>query len=293
MKYAFIRDNRRQYSVKKFCLVLEVSEQGYYAFVKTPESRRKREDRRLGDKVQVVFAEHRRRYGSPRIHKELQSNGIRCGEKRVARLMKERGLRAKAAKKFRVTTDSEHSHPVAPNTLKREFTVSSPNEVWVGDITYLLTSEGWMYLAIFLDLFSRKVVGWALSTRLTGAVVHMAFERACALRKPPPGLLIHTDRGTQYAAEAFRARLKEKDFELSMSRKGNCWDNAVAESFFHTLKVEAIHGEPPICRVQMERKIFDYIERYYNRRRMHSSIEYCSPEVYERLFEVKSETLAA
>ena len=282
-----------EHSVRKFCEVLEVSEQGYYAFLKAPESRRKREDRVIGDQVQVIFAEHRRRYGSPRIHRELRERSIRCGKNRVARLMKQRELRAKAARKFRVTTDSRHSHPVAPNTLDRQFNATAPDQVWVGDITYLWTTEGWMYLAVFLDLFSRKVVGWALSNRLTGSIVHMAFERACARRKPSAGLLIHTDRGTQYAADAFRKRLAEKRFRLSMSRKANCWDNAIAESFFHTLKVEAVHGEPPMTRRELEFEVFDYIERYYNRKRIHSSIEYHSPELYEQMYVSKTETLVA
>ena len=270
-----------------------MSEQGYYAFLKAPESRRKLEDRRLGDQVQMIFAEHKRRYGSPRIRRELRNRAIYCGKNRVARLMKQRQLRAKAARKFRVTTASRHCYPVAANVLDRRFNVSAPNQVWVGDITYLWTTEGWMYLAVFLDLFSRKVVGWALSNRLTGSVVHMAFERACARRKPSAGLLIHTDRGTQYAADAFRKRLSEHRFKLSMSRKGNCWDNAVAESFFHTLKVEAVHGEPVRSRRETEFEVFDYIERYYNQRRIHSSIEYHSPELYERMYELNVETLVA
>ena len=293
MKYAFIRTHSAIHSVRKFCEVLEVSEQGYYAYLKAPVNRRQHEDRMIGDRVQVIFGEHQRRYGSPRIRRELRDSGIWCSEKRVARLMKQRHLRAKATPKFRVTTNSEHRHPLAPNTLDRQFRTTAPNQVWVGDITYLWTTEGWMYLAVFIDLFSRKVVGWALSDRLTGAVVHMAFERACARRKPPPGLLVHTDRGTQYAADAFRRRLRAQRCRLSMSRKGNCWDNAVAESFFHTLKVEAIHGEPLRTRSQMEFEMFEYIERYYNRKRMHSSIEYRSPEMYERMYEVKTETLVA
>jgi transposase InsO family protein len=207
--------------------------------------------------------------------------------------MKERNLRAKAARRFRSTTNSDHAHPVAPNTLNREFSVTAPNQVWVGDITYLQTSEGWMYLAIFLDLFSRKIVGWALSPRLTGTVVHIAFERAVARRKPPPGLLIHTDRGTQYAADAFRKRLSDKHFRLSMSRKGNCWDNAVAESFFHTLKVEAVHREPLLTRRGLELEMFDYIEQYYNRKRKHSTIEYLSPELYERKYDTETEARVA
>lgn len=293
MKYAFIRARRAEHSVRKLCRLLDVSEQGYYAYLKAPESPRRREDRFIGDRVQMIFGEHRKRLGSPRIREELKDEGIFCGKKRVARLMKERHLRAKAARKYVATTDSNHSEPVAANTLNRQFQVTAPNQVWVGDITYLWTDEGWMYLAVFLDLFSRKVVGWALSRDLRGTVVNLAFERACASRRPPSGLLIHTDRGTQYAADAFRKLLRANDCNLSMSRRGNCWDNAVAESFFHTLKVEAIHGEPTFSRPGLEFEVFDYIERYYNRRRKHSSIDYCSPESYERIYHNNREALAA
>lgn len=202
-------------------------------------------------------------------------------------------LRAKAGRKYRITTQSEHVYPIAPNTLNRQFDTVRPNEVWVGDITYLWTSEGWMYLAVFIDLFSRMVVGWSLSNRLTGSVVHLAFERACARRSPTSELLIHTDRGCQYAATAFREILSAGNISLSMSRKANCWDNAVAESFFHSFKVEAIHGEIFENRNQLEFATFDYIERYYNRRRRHSTIQYLSPEKYEMLYNKTTEVLAA
>ena len=282
MKYEFISRERVNHKVRRICKVLKVSEQGYYASLRRPESKRSKANKVLGDKIQVKFADHKKRYGSPRIVEELRDDGERCGKHRVARIMNERGLRAKAARKFRVTTQSLHEYPVAPNVLQRNFTTSKPDEVWVGDITYLHTEEGWMYLAVLIDLFSRKVVGWALSSRLTGSVVHLAFERACARRNPSSGLMIHTDRGVQYAAAVFRRMLADKDITLSMSRLGNCWDNAVAESFFKTLKVESIYGERFDTRAQLSGAVFEYIERYYNRRRKHSTIGYHSPEEYER-----------
>ena len=271
------------YPVRVMCRVLEISEQGYYAWRKRPESRRSLGDRKFVDQIQVVFEDHRRRYGSPRIYKELKAQGHRCGRKRIARLMRQEGLRAKAARKYRVTTDSSHGKVPAGNELNRKFKPSAPNRAWVGDITYLWTSEGWMYLAVFIDLYSRMVVGWALSKRLTANLVQLAFERALARRRPGVGLLVHTDRGSQYVAQDFLEQLRCHKAKLSMSRKGNCWDNAVAESFFHSLKVELIHGEQFRTRWQLEREIFDYIERYFNRKRRHSTIDYISPEEYERL----------
>jgi transposase InsO family protein len=196
--------------------------------------------------------------------------------------MRERCLRAKAARKFRATTDSEHRRPVAENHLNRQFSVSSPNQVWVGDITYLWTKEGWLYLAVFIDLYSRMVVGWSLGTRLSADLVLTAWRRACARRRPGEGLLVHTDRGVQYAAQDFSKALGGICAKLSMSRRGNCWDNAVAESFFHSFKVEAIHGVAFETRESMELEVFDYIERFYNRVRRHSSIGYRSPEQFER-----------
>lgn len=283
MRYAFIEAQRGAYPVSRLCRLLEVSEQGFFAWRKRPVSRRRMEDQMLGDEIQTIHAESRRCYGSPRIVRELRARGRRCGQKRVARLMRERQIRAKAARKFRATTDSSHGNPVAKNRLNRKFTVSKPNRVWVGDITYLWTKEGWLYLAVFLDLHSRMVVGWSLGTRLSADLVLTAWQRACARRRPGPKLLVHVDRGVQYTAAAFTKALRRNRARLSMSRKGNCWDNAVAESFFHSLKVEAIYGFTFETRREMEFAVFDYIERFYNRVRRHSSIGYHSPENFERL----------
>jgi len=211
----------------------------------------------------------------------LCAKGQECRCHRVARLMRQRGLKAKAGRKYRVTTDSTHGKVVAGNLLERRFCPKMPNQVWAGDITYLWTAEGWMYLAVFIDLFSRKVVVWALDTRLKASLVLLALERALVRRRPGTGLMVHTDRGSQYVAQDFISMLENNDLTLSMSRKGNCWDNAVAESFFHTLKVEAIHGERFDTRWQLRNEIFEYIEQYYNCERRHSTFDYLSPDAYE------------
>ena len=228
-----------------------------------------------------MYAESRGRYGSPRIHDELLDQGISCGRKRVERLMRDEGLKAKAARKFKVTTDSAHSEPVAADLVKRDFTASEPNKIWVGDITYLWTKEGWLYLAVFIDLYSRKVVGWAIGSRLQASLVTLAFDRAIARRRPAPGLIVHTDQGSQYASAAFRRTLRQAQAIQSMGSRGDCYDNAVAESFFHSLKVEVIFGSDIETKREMEYEVFDYIERFYNKKRKHSAIGLRSPEQFE------------
>lgn len=246
---------------------------------------------KLSAKIRVIHAESRARYGSPRIHDELSDQGIHCGRKRVERLMRQEKLKAKAGRKFKVTTDSLHSQPVAPDLLKREFSASAPNKVWVGDITYLWTAEGWQYLAVFIDLYSRMVVGWALETRLQASLVTLAFARAVARRRPQPGLIVHTDQGTQYASGAFRRVLRDAKAQQSMGSRGDCYDNAVAESFFHSFKIEAIYDSDIETRREMEYEVFDYIERFYNKKRKHSAIGLRSPEQFEN--GVKSNRKAA
>jgi len=261
-----------------------VSQKAYYAFRRRKPSMRKKEDERLADLIEVKFHENKRCYGVKRMREALQDEGKCHGKARVSRLMKERGLEAKGKKKYRVTTDSDHQYPLAANVLDRNFTVEAPDRVWAGDITYIHTQEGWMYLAVFLDLFSRKVVGWSLSKRLTSGFVLKAFERALYRRKPAAGLLVHTDRGVQYASSVFRQILRNGSYRLSMSRKGNCWDNAVVESFFGRFKVEAIHGEVFRTRRELELEVFDHIENFYNKRRKHSTLEYLSPQMYEQKY---------
>lgn len=232
--------------------------------------------------MQVIFAENKRRYGSPRIYKELQERGVKCGRHRIANLMKERGLRARAARKFRKTKDSSSRMTFAENLLGRQFAVSEPNRIWVGDITFLRSREGWVYLAMFLDLYSRRIVGWATSRSPDSTVALRALQKAINLRKPQAGLLVHTDRGTQFASKEFQSYLQSIKARSSMSRSGNCWDNAVAESFFHTLKIEAIYGESFESAEGVNREVFDYIEGFYNKTRRHSFLQNVSPESFER-----------
>jgi len=237
--------------------------------------------------IRAIHEGTRKSYGSPRIHEELKEleemkeANLTCGRHRVARLMREDGLRAKAGKKFKVTTDSNHKLPVAENLVQREFTVSEPNRVWVGDITYLWTREGWLYLAVLLDLFSRRVVGWSVSSRLKRGLVMDALQRAIALRAPEPGLIIHHDRGSQYASDDYRAILDDRGYLLSMSRKGDCWDNAVSESFFGSLKTEWVPEFGYETRKEGEIDLFRYIEEFYNRTRRHSTVGNVSPVRFE------------
>lgn len=282
-KYRFIGSHALEFPVRVMCRVLGVSASGYYRWRRRPESRRRREDRRLRVQIGAIYHEMRGRYGSPRIREELRDLGFRCSRKRVARLMREQRLRARGRRGRRVTTQSGHRHAVAPNRLGRQFRVASPNRVWVGDMTYLATQEGWLYLAVLLDLFSRRVVGWAVSDRLGGELTLSALQMALEQRRPPRGLLHHSDRGSQYASKAYQAQLRRHGLEGSMSRAGDCYDNAVMESFFSTLKVELEGLGCYHTRQEAYRELFDYIERFYNRRRRHSSLGYLSPAAFEKL----------
>ena len=270
------------YPVLVMCDVLEVSSSGYYAWRGRPESRRSREDRKLKAIIRSVFEESRQTYGSPRIHDELRDRDIRCGRKRVARLMKEDQLTPKKARRFRRTTVAEPDHPKAPNVLGREFSVNAPDTAWVGDITYLWTQEGWLYLAVLLDLFSRRVVGWSVRPHLGQELAIAALDRALFERGVPEGLLHHSDRGCQYTSNDYQNRLKGNHLTASMSGKGDCWDNAVAESFFATLKVEL--GDSFSSRQAAHNALFDYIEVFYNRQRRHTSIGSISPVEAEARF---------
>lgn len=266
------------------CEVLEVSRGGFYRWRKCSESERSKCQRALVAEMKVIHGNHdMKSYGSPRMHRELVARGLKCSENTVARHMKDNGIRSATAKKFRVTTDSNHSHPVAENVLDREFEQESPDRVWLADITYLWTCEGWLYLACVLDTYSRKIVGWSLKTRMTKDLVLDALRMALGRRQVDgeSGLLHHSDRGSQYASEAYQELLHAENITCSMSRKGNCWDNAMMESFFATLKKERIHQEYYVTRAQARTSVFDYIERFYNRVRRHSALGYLSPEQYE------------
>ena len=266
------------------CRALKVSPQGYHQWYKraTRRAERGKSERALKDKVRLAHAQSRRTYGRIRVRRELKSQGITVSEKRVGRLMREEGLRAKAAKKYKATTDSAHSRPVAPNTLDRDFAATAPNQKWVGDITYLWTEAGWLYLAVVIDLFSRKVVGWALDSQMTAELVCRALTIAVKSRGQVAHTLCHFDRGSQYASDIFQALLHRCGFTCSMSRKGNCWDNAVAESFFHSLKVEAVYGITFRTKDEARRAVFDWIECFYNTNRRHSALGYLSPADFER-----------
>jgi transposase InsO family protein len=285
MRFAFIQAHAAEHVVTTLCRVLEVSKAGYYAWAKRGPSQHAQQDATLATAIRVVHASHQgrgRTYGSPRVHRELRAQGERHGEKRIARVMREHGIRATAVRRFRVTTQSDHPDPVAPNVLARQFRVAVPNRVWVGDMTSLRTQEGWLYLAVILDLASRRVVGWAMRHTMEQALVLDALAMAVVQRHPAPGLLHHTDRGTQYAARDYRARLTQQQMVCSMSRKGDCWDNAVAESFFATLKRELVDGADWRTRDAARTAVFQYIETWYNPHRRHSSLDYVSPMQYEQ-----------
>jgi putative transposase len=267
--------------VRVLCRVLGVSASAYYEWQREQESTHARRDSELRGAVREVFTKFKGRYGAPRIERELRKKGIRVSRKRVARLMREEGIRAKSARKYKATTDSNHRLPIAPNLLERRFDVDEPNKVWVSDITYLWTRQGWMYLVVIIDLFSRKVVGWSLAERMAASLVCNAFDAAVRQRRPPPGLIFHSDRGSQYASKAFRRRLWRYRMRQSMSRKGDCWDNAVAESFFATLKKELIRDLPFETRSAARSQVFEYVEIFYNRQRAHSLIGYETPDAFE------------
>lgn len=264
------------------CNILEVNRSCYYEWLNSAPSARKLEDEELSKKIKVIFLENKCLYGSRRIRKALIKEGYKISRRRVGTLMKKQGLYCKTLRKFKVTTDSNHKLPIAPNLLNRNFYQDKPDQAYVGDITYIPTLEGWLYLAVVIDLFSRRVVGWAMDNNMKTSLINDALLMAIWKRKPPKGLISHSDRGVQYASDSHRDLLKEHGIIQSMSRKGNCWDNAVPESFFHTLKTELIYHETYETREQAKDDIFKYIEAYYNRARMHSTNGYLSPVEYER-----------
>ena len=285
MKHQFIHVHHGQFAVQEMCRVLRVSSSGYYRWRSGQLSRRAQQDAQLTDHIRAIYETSQGRYGSPRVHQELQAQGVRCSEKRVARLMQEHHLVARTPRKFMVTTDSQHILPVASNHLNREYQVEAVpevNQVWAGDITYVPTAEGWLYVAVVLDLKSRRVVGWGMEATLEQKLVSGALEMALEQRQPTAGLLHHSDRGSQYASHRYQELLHQQGITCSMSRRGNCWDNAPVESFFATLKKELVHRENYRTREEAKASLFHYIEVFYNRQRRHSSLGYLSPEEYER-----------
>jgi len=283
MRYAFIEEQRAQYSVRRMCDLLDVSAAGYYEWRGRPASCRAVANQGLRDIVVRVHRDSRGTYGRTRVRKELKKAGLFVGERRVGRLMKSAGIAGISPRRFRKTTDSDHALPIAENILGRNFdieVIGGQNRVWAGDITYLQTREGWLYLAVVMDLFSRRVVGWSMKATMHRSLVIDALRYAIRGRRPMRGMLFHSDRGSQYASAEFRAILEANDIQQSMSGKGECWDNAVVESFFGTMKSEL--GDPIWeSRVAARDAIFDYIETWYNRKRLHSTLGYLSPETFE------------
>lgn len=282
MKFELVDAEKANFPVGVLCEVLDVSRSGFYAWKKRPPSARAKADERLAVEVAAAHQRSRKRYGSPRVHRALRKKGIRVGRKRVERVMRANGIVGRQKRRFRRTTDSNHQSPIAPNVLSRDFAPAAPNEAWAGDVTYIATDEGWCYLAVLLDLYSRRVIGWAMSPTNDTELALAALNRAVAARHVvPPGLVQHTDRGSPYASDDYRQALATYAMVQSMSRTGDCWDNAVSESFFATLRAELVDGERYSTRHAAEMSIGDYIDNFYNVERLHSHLDYVSPIEFE------------
>jgi putative transposase len=299
VRYAFVERHRRVWPIATQCRALNVSASGYrqYRARQTRDVSSLQPGRRIGDSallvhVKAIFNEMKGAYGWPRIWRELQDRGIRAGKERVRKMMKTHGLQARGKRKFKATTNSSHRLPVSPNLLERKFSVDAPDRVWTGDITYLWTDEGWVYLALVIDLFSRQVVGFAMSERMTRQLVIDALRMAWFRRRPAMGLIFHSDRGSQYASGDFQKQLSTFAMRGSMSRKGDCWDNAVTETLFGSLKVERLHGMRFATRRQAKDEVIDWL-RFYNHRRLHSTLGYLSPMAFEKKWLAGKERLAA
>ena len=287
MRFHFIGTVKKAYPICLLCKVMQVSRSGYYSWKKRAKSTRDQERERLIPKVREIHKTSRGTYGSRRVARELESAGTSCGKHKAGTLMKLAGVEARQRRKFKATTNSKHNLPVAPNLLDRRFDIAEPGRVLVGDITYIWTSEGWLYLAVVIDLFSRRVVGWAMNKRMTRQLVMDALLMAIWRIKPSAGLIFHSDRGSQYCSHDFQRLLTRYGMRSSMSRKGDCWDNAVAESFFGTLKTEQVFGVIYATRDQARRELVDYIEMFYNSNRRHSYLNYMSPMECERQWLLK------
>lgn len=285
MKYQFIETQRSEFRLKKMCQVLKVSRSGYYKWQKREKSPSLIRNEELLEKIKKIHEENEGIYGSPKITNELKKQGFKCSKNRVAQIMRKNGIISKVKKKFKITTNSEHNKEIAPNLLspvKKE--INRPNFVWISDITYIWTKEGWLYLAVVIDYYTRGVIGWSMSNRITKELVINAFLMALYRKKPPQNVIFHSDRGSQYASNEFKKILKYNHFIPSMSGAGNCYDNAAAESFFHNLKVEKVYWNIYEGRNDAKRSVYDYIELYYNVRRSHSSIDYMTPKAYEEKY---------
>lgn len=281
MKFDFIAAKEVAFPVATMCRVLGVSPSGYYAYKARPPSKRIAEDARVAAEIAAAHKASRGIYGSPRVHRELKAKGVKIGKKRVERLMTEKGLRGRSKQRFVRTTDSKHDDPIAPNVLDRRFETKAPNEAWVGDVTYIATGQGWLFLAVLLDLFSRRIVGWATSDTNDRTLALAALGDALQSRRPRAGLIHHTDRGSPYASDDYRAALSQRGIIASMSRTGDCYDNAVAESFFASLKAEWVNREDYADHDVARASLGDYIDRFYNPTRRHSHLGYVSPIEFE------------
>jgi putative transposase len=281
MKYNFIKQHLKHWPVQLMCKVIEASRSGFYRWMKKQRGYIRPYDRYLLIRIKEAYQQSNGTYGSRRIYKQLKRCGVHCYLNQIEKIMKDNGIKAKTRRRFRITTNSKHNLKISPNLLQRNFSTSEINKVWVGDITYIWTRQGWLYLSTVIDLFSRKVVGWSLDRRMTKSLVISSLKAALDLRRPTQGLIFHSDRGSQYASDDFRDILRDNDAVPSMSRKGNCWDNAVAESFFKTIKSELIYWHNFQTRAEAELRIFEYIELFYNRQRLHSTINYMSPDAFE------------
>jgi transposase InsO family protein len=291
VRYQFIKQYQGQFALSALCRVMQVARSGYYAWCKRPLSARDQANQQLTQQIKTVFEASKQTYGSPRVYQELREHKIACSEKRVARLMRRADLNATLPKRFVVTTDSDHDLPVAQNLLDRQFGSDTPDTRWSTDISYIWTAEGWLYLGVVLDLFSRRIVGWAMGQTLERSLVLSALDMALSNRHPEAGLLCHSDRGSQYASADFQQALKEAGIVCSMSRRGNCWDNAPMESFFSSLKRECVYRHRFATRAEARMVLFEYIEVWYNRKRRHSALGYLSPDAFEKQY--RQQQLAA
>ncbi len=283
MRYRFVDEHKKAWPILLMCGVLGVSRSGFYDWRARVPSQRLLLNRDLDERIRKIFSRHKQRYGAPRVVKDLHDEGFECSENRVARRMRVLGLKAIQAKKFKVTTDSNHSRPVAPDLIEQDFSAAAPNQKWVSDITYVWTDEGWLYLAVVMDLYSRAIVGWSMNRRMTQQLVCDALSMALFRRHFPKGTIIHSDRGSQYCSKRYQRLIKNNGLHCSMGRRATCYDNAAMESFFHTLKVELVHRERYVTRRMAVSRIFEYIETYYNRQRKHSAIGYQIPMQFEKV----------
>ena len=289
MKYAFMQTHAMEFSIERMSSVFGVSRSGYYQFTHATASPRAQEDERLLLKIKAIHQSSRQTYGSPRIYAELREEGEMCSRKRVSKIMKKSGIMAKMKRRFKVTTRANPKAALAPNLLQQDFSAETPNQRWVADFTYIDTREGWLYVATVLDLFSRRIIGLAMSARMTDDLVIAALEQALTHREPSASLTHHSDRGSQYTSKDFRNLLRENGIIASMSGTGNCYDNAAMESFYHTLKTEHVYFEYYNTREEAKQSIFEYIEVFYNRQRRHSTLGYVSPMVYEKQWQQRAE----